>query len=71
MMIAVMEPLEVTLRAQLRHMGRSQVMVAVIEPLEVVVRPQFGHTGRSQVYDCCNGALRGISKGLFRSRKKK
>ena len=38
-MIAVMEPLEVSLRAQLRHMGRSQVMIAMIEPLEVVVRP--------------------------------
>jgi len=38
-MIAVMEPLEVTLRAQLRHMGRSQMLIAVIEPLEVVARP--------------------------------
>ena len=38
-MVAVMEPLEVSLRAQLRHMGRSQMLIAVIEPLEVVARP--------------------------------
>ena len=43
------------------------MMIAVIEPLEMVVRARFGHAGRTQVYDCCNGALRGISKGAMAS----
>ena len=46
-------------------------MIAVMEPLEVVVRARFGHAGRTQVYDCCNGALRGISKGSVASYGKK
>ena len=38
-MIAVIEPLEMVVRARFGHIGRSQVMIAVIEPLEMVVRP--------------------------------
>ena len=47
------------------------MMIAVIEPLEMVVRARFGHAGRTQVYGCCNGALRGISKGSVASYGKK
>ena len=38
-MIAVIEPLEVVVRARLGYAGRSQMLIAVMEPLEVVVRP--------------------------------
>ena len=47
-MIAVVEPLEVVVRARLGHVGRSQVMIAVMEPLEVTLRALFGHGGRNQ-----------------------
>ena len=48
-MIAVIEPLEVVVRAQFGRTGRSQVMIAVMEPLEVVVGARFGQAGNKSL----------------------
>ena len=42
-MTAVIEPLEVALRAQLGQAVGNQFMIAVIEPLEEALRAQLGH----------------------------
>jgi len=47
--IAVNEPLELCLRAQLGRRGRNQVRIAVIELLELCLRALLGRRGRNQV----------------------
>ena len=47
--IAVNEPLELCLRAQLGRRGRNQVRIAVIEPLEALLGARLGRQGRDQV----------------------
>ena len=47
--VAVNEPLELCLRAQLGRRGRNQVRIAVIELLELCLRALLGRRGRNQV----------------------
>ena len=52
-MIAVIEPLEMVVRARFGHslviQEEARFMIAVMEPLEVSLRAQLRHMGRSQM----------------------
>ena len=61
-MIAVTEPLELTLRAQFGHSRRTLPMIAVTEPLELTLRAQFGHSRRTLPTIAVTRAPRGACK---------
>ena len=58
-LIAVIEPLEVSLRAQLGRAGSLWWLIAVIEPLEVCLRARLGRTGRKTV-ECPTGTGKNV-----------